>query len=70
MYLTIDTENYGLFGEAFAVGFVLTTDAGVRLLSGMHACPLHDAKPDPDETTRDFDDLHTLLKNEPLFVDE
>lgn len=54
MYLTFDAENRGLFGEAFAVGYVLTTDGGSVVWSGIHCCDMEDAAPDPMETTPDL----------------
>ena len=44
MYLTFDVETWGLWGEAFAVGYVLTDDNGGSLLEGLHCCPLEDAR--------------------------
>lgn len=51
MYLTIDVETNGLYGEAFAVGYVLTTEGGSTVLDGIHCCPYHDAEPDKNDTT-------------------
>ncbi len=63
MYLFFDVETRGLFGEAFAVGYVLTNDKGREVLSGIHCCPDFDAKPnvndDPD-ATETFLEQHVL----------
>lgn len=51
MILTFDVETNGLYGEAFAVGYALTTDGGSRILEGIHCCPYHDSEPDKRDTT-------------------
>lgn len=51
MYLTFDVETRGLYGEAFAVGYVLTTDTGEVVLEGQHACQFLKAAEDLLDTT-------------------
>lgn len=44
MILTFDVETRGLYGQAFAVGFVLTTDNGRQLTTGLYSCPYEDVE--------------------------
>lgn len=51
MFLTFDVETYGLFGEAFSVGYVLTHSVtgsvvGRELMHGIHSCELSDTDND------------------------
>ncbi len=51
MYMTLDVECRGLFGEAFAVGYVVTERTGVTVFEGLHSCPYVEARPDMFYTT-------------------
>jgi hypothetical protein len=42
MYLFFDVETRGLYGEAFAVGYILTTDTGEVVTEGINVCPRRD----------------------------
>lgn len=42
MILSFDVECRGLYGQTFAVGFDLTTNAGRSIYSGIHCCPFSD----------------------------
>lgn len=43
MILTFDVETFGLYGEAFAVGYVINFEDGDTLLEGLHSCPVEEA---------------------------
>lgn len=51
MILFLDVETNGLFGEAFAVGWVLTSADGFVLREGVHSCPYFAAEPDRKDST-------------------
>lgn len=55
MILTFDVETRGLFGQSFAVGFVLTSDAGSTLFEGIRSCLFMDVDPDGGSTWKEND---------------
>lgn len=47
-YLSFDCESCGLFGEVFAVGYVVVNQQGQELHDGYLACPVDEEAPEAD----------------------